>query len=1833
MKNLLLLFLLLTLSACGGSENSAQQQTPQDEQAPVFNGISIATTQNASSIKLEWSAAQDDRTDSANLVYLIYVAETASSQDFSRASHQSLAGALTYTVDGLEADRTYYFVVRARDTAGNTDANTVEASATTLSPPADTVPPTFSGISSANSTLAGIELRWAAANDNQSASQAIRYAIYIAQASGTHDFSNPDVTALAGSVSYTLTGLAPGNTYYFVVRAMDEAGNLDTNTVEAQVNIPQAPDTRPPVFAGIVSASGSVDGILLRWNAASDNESPSVSIAYDIYVSTSSGAQNYSNPNYSSVAGSTSYQVTDLPVGQIFYFVVRARDGTGNRDNNSVERSAKIPDVTAPQFAGLQSATPTGIHSIDLEWRTASDNVSAGADLVYDVYIATTSRTQNFSTASYTSTPGATSLRIDGLNEATRYYFVVRARDESGNRDSNTVEVTTTTLDATPPVFQGITDAFSIGRNSIELSWRPALDNNDGQQVLYDIYMSTNSGGQDFTTPSYTTEVGITFFFVTGLNHSTTYYFVVRARDNSGNRENNTVEHSVTTEDGTAPLFSGLARATVVSSSQIDLSWNPASDNVSSAGQIIYEIYMSVGSEPINYNSQSTATSPGMQTFSVNGLIQNTQYNFSVRARDDAGNLDSNTIQLSATTLDATPPVFTGLQGTTVINGSTVELNWIAAVDNLSESVNLVYDIFLAATSGEQDFSTPDFTTAPGVTTFQATGLNDSRTYFFVVRARDEAGNRDLNTVELSVTTPDETSPIFSGVSRVIARSSREIYLTWSAASDNVSAGNTIVYNIYMSTVSGGQDFSTPNYSVTTLDKLITGLDDYTNYYFVVRAKDQAGNLDGNLNERSTRTPDGTAPTFAGLASATAVSASEILLSWEPASDNVTTSENIIYEIYHSSIHLSIPDYTSPRGATSFLVSGLSDFRTYYFVVRARDEHGLNDGNSISMGATTIDGTSPQFSGLNSVYTVSNSELRLNWSDAIDNGTNAANMVYDIYASTTSGGQDFTTPNYSVTGATSYIIGGLQESGRYFYVVRARDLEGNQDTNTVELRGIPEITPPSFSGLSTISSSGTQIQLSWPAANDNSSLSGNIRYHIYVSETAGTQNFNEPPHYITHPGVTHYTLYNMAGGRTYYVTVRARDEARNVDTNQVELSASIPITYGRYVVTSNPGTKILSSYWLDNDSGRLKLIDQFQMDNTPIGLAIHPNGQYAYVAISEGGKFRYDLSNGRLDEVYRGFSFNPTTGIAMHPSGRFIYSVSSRGSSNNVVSGASIDPVSGSTSGINSVTVGNFARHAAMHPSGKYLYSINREIDTRLPTISQFSIDQTTGALTPMVPGVVPAIATGKPTVDPSGRWLFIQYSSEYYSIGPDGSLEPAPQPLPGRFYGVNKGPSGKYVYIALSEPEVADTTTGQYSIDEEGNIRKLMSIEAFGSSGIVVDPLGSYMYGFSVMVHQMLVNADGSLSQNAPHVIRYDESSGASGWSSDMDMGIGNVPAAPVGGIAFVANQGSGDISQFIFGADGMLQPNTPATVSLGPNNPSPKIIALNHTGKRAYINRHSGSVELFDIDLTGNLILRNQGAISVGGGPRAIATNNAGDYLFAANMQNGYVVTFNEDPVDGLVRIPIAITNTGSGPYDSVMHPTGQYYYVTNQFSANLNQYTVDRTHNFVIPVLEPMRPATVATGSYPLSIAIHPSGNYAYVSNRRSDNVSQFNVTPTGSLVPMSIATVTTELDPNAIAVHPTGHYAYVVNETSNTVSQYNVQADGSLTPMTTATVPTGINPTHIHAEASGNYIYVTNKTSNTVSQYTVGIDGGLNPMSTPSVRTGTQPVYFNSFVTYQ
>ncbi|HKQ70132.1 MAG TPA: fibronectin type III domain-containing protein, partial [Polyangiaceae bacterium] len=355
--------------------------------------------------------------------------------------------------------------------------------------------PTFGGVNSvAPASDSSLVVTWRPAKDAQTPREQLVYRVYVATAAGKQDFKKPTATSQPGSTSILLAGLTNNMPYYVVVRAVNQDGTEDTNTVEKD-NRPRA-DSVAPTFGGVKSAkavgAGSVE---LTWDAAKDDASPSEGITYTAFWSDKPG--DAANGTFGGVSepGAASMVVSGLPHSvTAYYFVVRAVDAAGNTDENVRSESATTTvDITPPQFAGCQSVIDTSAGAATLTWLPAKDDSTDPGSIVYTVFASTIPIQADgggFDFAHRAEFKGGVTGRIGGLTQNTQWYFICQATDESGNQEHNLAQRRVKTqVDNVPPHFNGVTSASLEGFDKAKLTWEPASDDQTpAESIRYVVY-------------------------------------------------------------------------------------------------------------------------------------------------------------------------------------------------------------------------------------------------------------------------------------------------------------------------------------------------------------------------------------------------------------------------------------------------------------------------------------------------------------------------------------------------------------------------------------------------------------------------------------------------------------------------------------------------------------------------------------------------------------------------------------------------------------------------------------------------------------------------------------------------------------------------------------------------------------------------------------------------------------------------------------------------------------------------------------------------------------------------------------------------------------------------------------------------------------------------------------------------------------------------------------------------------------------------------------------------------------------------------------------------
>ncbi len=403
--------------------------------------------------------------------------------------------------------------------------------------------------------------------------------------------------------------------------------------------------------------------------------------------------------------------------------------------------------------------------------------------------------------------------------------------------------------------FDGVTSVAPVTPTSLQVTWAPATaELTPANQIVYNVYVGTTAGGENFKAPTAVSPPGATSLIVGDLQATTPYFVVVHAVDQSGNMDTTAtpVEMSgATATDTTPPVFAGATGATAVkdSGNSITVSWDAAMDDLTPAAGIGYQIYWSDSSSQGSVPSTlGTVTPPGATSGIVTHLPKPlSTYSFYVKAIDAAGNADTNQVVVQGKTgADVTPPVFGGCTAVTNPGAASATLSWDPAVDDVSLPQNITYNVYAVSTVPDATtlFNLPQGTFT-GVTSGVVQGLLPQTTYYFVCRAEDEAMNEDTNvSYRVATTLADNKPPTFGGITNTVV-DANTVTLTWGAAVDNETDSSQIQYVVYQSTdpdpvTSGAAVSPAPELGATSIS--IGNLTSNTLYFWAVVAEDSAGN-------------------------------------------------------------------------------------------------------------------------------------------------------------------------------------------------------------------------------------------------------------------------------------------------------------------------------------------------------------------------------------------------------------------------------------------------------------------------------------------------------------------------------------------------------------------------------------------------------------------------------------------------------------------------------------------------------------------------------------------------------------------------------------------------------------------------------------------------------------------------------------------------------------------------------------------------------------------------------------------------------------------------------
>ena len=311
-------------------------------------------------------------------------------------------------------------------------------------------------------------------------SGATSYKVYRSTTKG----SGYSLLGTTTATSYTNTGAKAGTTYYYRVKACNDAGlSPYSNVVSGKVKSVTPKPSAPVVKIGNSAASGKP---MLTWNAVSGATS------YKVYRATSQKG------TYSllGTVTTTSYTNTGAKAGVTYYYKVKAVNSAGESAFSNVV-SGKTTVTTLTMGHSSTSGKP------QLTWKAVSGAAS------YKVYRATAKN----GAYSVINTTKALTYTNTGAALGTTYYYKVEALNAAGK-----------SMGFSAIVEGKVAPVLAVGYSSVsgkpQLTWKAVPGATE-----YQVYRSTqqNSGYKKINTTTATSYVN------TGAKANTTYYYRIVA--------------------------------------------------------------------------------------------------------------------------------------------------------------------------------------------------------------------------------------------------------------------------------------------------------------------------------------------------------------------------------------------------------------------------------------------------------------------------------------------------------------------------------------------------------------------------------------------------------------------------------------------------------------------------------------------------------------------------------------------------------------------------------------------------------------------------------------------------------------------------------------------------------------------------------------------------------------------------------------------------------------------------------------------------------------------------------------------------------------------------------------------------------------------------------------------------------------------------------------------------------------------------------------------------------------------------------------------------------
>ena len=880
----------------------------------------------------------------------------------------------------------------------------------------------------------GVTLRWQAPADRGSTA-ITRYEYRYAE--GTTVPSGTAWQSGEGNLIEVISHLTNGTAYAFEVRAVNASGGGTAAMVTA------APVAHPTVtlrleqvtyrFAEGASGVGVV--VVARGEAGGDRPSA------DFYASVSTneiedGAD--SPEDYRAVSTTLTFIPAEFTAVDGIWETRKTvalsivDDALDEDDENLTVELAPVPgspswlryrdtDVTVTIEdndrvpSPPQNLTATrGEEKVVLKWQAPADEGTSEITRYEYRYAEGASVPEE---TAWTSAGTRRTKTIDSLSDTTQYAFEVRAVSPAGEGEAARARARLITVPSVPTNLRATNVNGQLG-----LQWSPPEHDGGSNFVKYEFRYARGSSvpqNAGWIWKGANTRAGLVGSAVISGEE---YSFEVRATNEAG--PGPAAKVSITAAAAPGVVSELRARP---GNGKVTLRWlRPLADG---GFPVIAYLYRYGPGAAVPESAQVEAldhvgTVGALQTVTIEGLTNGTQYTFEVSAFTTAGTSEPATVRARPRVVPpSAPQSFSATPG-----DGQVKLTWVAPADDGGAAV-AGYEYRHAEGSSVPE--TTSWTSVGADLTVTVSGLTNDTEHAFEVRAVNSAGAGDA----AALTAAPAAQVTAPGVPRSFSTTpgDGQVKLTWEVPTSD--GGAAIDRYEYRHAEGSSVPETTSWISVgTALTVTLGNLTNDTEHAFEVRAVNSAGEGDAAA---LTATPaaQATAPDAPRSLEAEP-SDGQVKLTWEvPASDGGAAIDR--YEYRHAAGD-SVPETTSWNSAgtaQTVTVGSLTNGAEYAFEVRAVNSAGAGDAAVLTATPATVPGAPRNFS-----TTPSDGQVKLTWTAPASDGGAAIDRYEYRHAEGASVPE--TTSWVSVGTDLTVTVGSLTNDTKYAFEVRAVSAAG-----------------------------------------------------------------------------------------------------------------------------------------------------------------------------------------------------------------------------------------------------------------------------------------------------------------------------------------------------------------------------------------------------------------------------------------------------------------------------------------------------------------------------------------------------------------------------------------------------------------------------------------------------------------------------------------------------------------------------------------------------------------------------------------------------------------------